>query len=210
MKPKEPAGPRASAGRRATETDLPSMIGTLVRAFAGDPVWGVWAFPDRGRAEAQRGLFFTLWIEMALRHDFVWVTPGCEAVASWFPPGTGEDTPGDYARLLRLAHENLGGHAATFLAGQEMIEKSRPQEPRHYYLSIIGTDPAHRGRRFGRTLLDLGLAVVDREGFPAYLESTNPANLPLYESRGFTRIGSYALPDGPTMDQMWRDPLRRR
>jgi ribosomal protein S18 acetylase RimI-like enzyme len=197
-------------GRLATPVDLPAMIDTLARAFSDDPVWGGWAFPDRERAEAQRALFFGLWVEMALRYDFVWVTPGCEAVASWFPPGTGEDTPEDYARLVRLAHENLGGHAATFLAGQELIEKSRPAEPRHYYLSIIGTDPAHRGRHLGRTLLDLGLAVVDREGLPAYLESTNRANLPLYGSRGFRRIGSYALPEGPVMDQMWRDPLRRR
>jgi ribosomal protein S18 acetylase RimI-like enzyme len=197
--------PREATGRKATLLDLPGMTRTLVRAFAGDPVWGGWAFPDRERAAAQRALFFALWIEMALRHDFVWVTPGCEAVASWFPPGTGEDTPEDYARLLRLAHDHLGGHAATFLAGQELIERSRPAEPRHYYLSIIGTDPAHRGLGLGRMLLDLGLAVVDRERFPAYLESTNHANLPLYESRGFQRIGSYALPDGPTMDQMWRD-----
>jgi ribosomal protein S18 acetylase RimI-like enzyme len=196
-------------GRRATLVDLPEMTTTLVRAFAADPVWGGWAFPDRAHAALHRGLFFDLWLEMALRHDFVWVTAGCEAVASWFTPGTGEDTPDDYARLLQLAHENLGAHAAAFLAGQELIERSRPQEPRHYYLSILGTDPAHRGRGFGRALLDAGLKVVDRERFPAYLESTNRRNLPLYESRGFRRIGSYALPGGPEMDQMWRDPSGR-
>ena len=137
--------------RKATLVDLPEMTTTLVRAFAADPVWGGWAFPDRGHAALHRGLFFDLWLEMALRHDFVWVTARCEAVASWFPPGTGEDTPEDHARLKRLAHENLGAHAATFLAGQELIETSRPQEPRHYYLSILGTDPAHRGRRLRGT-----------------------------------------------------------
>ena len=193
-------------GRKATHADLPAMIETLVRAFADDPVWGGWAFPDRAQAARHRALFFGLWVEMALRHDFVWVTPGHEAVASWFPPGTGEDTPEDAARLARLAHENLGAHAATFLAGQQVIETSRPAEPRHYYLSIIGTDPAHRGRGLGRMLLDEGLEVIDRERFPAYLESTNRANIPLYESRGFRKFGAYTLPGGPTMDQMWRDP----
>jgi ribosomal protein S18 acetylase RimI-like enzyme len=193
-------------GRLATGADLPAMVTTLVKAFTGDPVWDGWAFPDRAQAARHRGLFFELWVEMALRHDFVWTMPGHEAVASWFPPGTGEDTSEDYARLVRLARENLGAHAATFLAGQELIERSRPQEPRHYYLSIIGTHPLHRGRRLGRALLDAGLEVVDRERLPAYLESTNPANLPLYESHGFRRIGSYTLPGGPAMDQMWRDP----
>jgi hypothetical protein len=40
---------------------------------------------------------------------------------------------------------------------------------------------------------------------PAYLESTNPANLPRYERLGFVRVGAFTLPGGgPTVDTMWR------
>ena len=31
---------------------------------------------------------------------------------------------------------------------------SRPKAPPHYYLSLFGTDPAHRGHGHGMALLD--------------------------------------------------------
>jgi hypothetical protein len=42
---------------------------------------------------------------------------------------------------------------------------------------------------------------------PAYLESTNPANLRRYEGVGFAASGTFELPDGgPTVTTMWREP----
>src|SRR5436190_4088894 len=111
--------------RRGTAADLEAMVTTLARAFADDPVWGSWAFPDRARAMEQRRVFFGLWVEMSLRDGWVLVTGGCEAVASWFPPGAGDDTPQDAARFRALAHEHLGARAPLFLEGCALIERSR-------------------------------------------------------------------------------------
>jgi len=195
--------------RKATEADRDAILDTLSRAFAEDPVWGGWAFPDRARAMRQRSAVFGLWVDMTLRYGWVKVTEGCEAVASWFPPGTGEDTPEDYDRLVRLAHEQLGDHARIFLDGCAIIESSRPLAEPHYYLSLLATHDAHRGRGLAASLLDESLALIDRERMPAYLDSTNPKNLPLYERRGFRIIGSYQLPEGPAVDQMWRAAARK-
>lgn len=41
---------------------------------------------------------------------------------------------------------------------------------------------------------------------PAYLESTNPRNVSLYERHGFAVTGSIDLPGGPSLSAMWRDP----
>lgn len=192
--------------RAATPADFEAMVDTLARAFVDDPVWGRWAFPDRARAMDQRRAFFGLWIAMSLRDGWAYVTDGCEAVASWFSPGTGADSPEDAERFFRLAHDLLGAHAPLFLAGCAVIEQSRPTAEPFHFLSLLGTHDAHRGRALGGALLDASLEIVDRDPMPAYLDSTNPANIPFYERRGFRRIGSYRLPEGPEIVQMWRKP----
>jgi len=200
---------RFTAGRFATPDDFPAMTETLTRAFADDPVWGGWAFPDRERAAQHRSVFLGGWLKMSLRYHWVRVTERCEAVASWFPPGTGENSPDDQNELVRLAKEHLGDHAPVFLAGCEVIETSRPKGPPHYYLSVLGTHDAHRGKGLGAALLRDSLALVDSERMPAYLESTNARNRPMYERLGFRKIGEFRLPAGPSLEMMWRDPLGR-
>ena len=56
-------------------------------------------------------------------------------------------------------------------------------------------------------LLAENLRLIDAEGAPAYLESSNPANEPRYESVGFERSGSFTTPDeAREVVTMWRDP----
>ena len=46
---------------------------------------------------------------------------------------------------------------------------------------------------------------VDAEHAPAYLESSNPDNIPYYMRFGFEVTGEIKLPDGgPSMIPMWR------
>lgn len=48
--------------------------------------------------------------------------------------------------------------------------------------------------------------LLDELHQPAYLESTNPANLDRYRSVGFEPIGDFDLPHGgPVVTRMWRD-----
>ena len=48
---------RSVPSRLATDQDLEAMVETMTLAFADDPVWGGWAFPDRRRASGQRRVF---------------------------------------------------------------------------------------------------------------------------------------------------------
>jgi len=198
----------STASREATDRDIKTITETLTLAFAADPVWGGWAFPDRARAGAQRWAYFRLCLEAALPHRWVRVTRGCEAVASWIPPGRIEFTPEDEARLVTLAGEMLGDHAEVFLKGTDLFSASHPLERPHYYLSLLGTHDNHRGKGLGMKLLRENLARIDAERMPAYLESTNPRNLTRYERLGFVKIGEFTLPGGgPRVDMMWREPV---
>ena len=44
------------------------------------------------------------------------------------------------------------------------------------------------------------------EGLSAYLESSDLANVPLYERHGFRVTGEVVIPDGPVIPLMLRDP----
>jgi ribosomal protein S18 acetylase RimI-like enzyme len=80
-----------------------------------------------------------------------------------------------------------------------------PSEP-HWYLPLIGVDPARQSQGHGSALMRHALAACDRDGRPAYLESTNPRNLPLYERHGFERLGTIQAGASPPLFPMLRKP----
>jgi GNAT superfamily N-acetyltransferase len=192
--------------RVATGDDLPAAVETLARAFYADPVWG-WAFSDpRGRLEQIRAIW-RLVAEAAVAYGSAWQVEGCASVALWIPPGKPELRPEDEERLEPLLREMLGEGAARVLDTFERFEAAHPQGEPHYYLSLLGTNPDHSGRGLGMGLLADTLARIDAEGAPAFLESSNPVNIPRYERLGFVVCGEFGLSeDGPSVTQMWRDP----
>src|SRR5262249_11149730 len=72
-------GMAALANRVATLDDLEAVTETLTLAFATDPVWGPYSYPDLEQARQ-------VW-RMAARIELRWgasyVTPNCESVAVW-------------------------------------------------------------------------------------------------------------------------------
>jgi ribosomal protein S18 acetylase RimI-like enzyme len=92
------------------------------------------------------------------------------------------------------------------LGGLERMEKWHPDDRSHWYLFILGTEPAAQGRGLGSALLSQMLARVDADGMPAYLESSNERNLALYGRHGFEITGEVAIPGGPRIWPMWREP----
>jgi len=52
------------------------------------------------------------------------------------------------------------------------------------------------------------MEMCDREGVPAYLESSKERNIDFYSRFGFRVLEEVKLPRGPKMWPMWRDPAR--
>jgi GNAT superfamily N-acetyltransferase len=86
------------------------------------------------------------------------------------------------------------------------MEQAHPEAP-HYYLEIIGTDPAHQGKGYGTALVQPMVDRADTEGVGMYLESSKESNLAFYARFGFevTRTLDHRR-NGPRMWLMWRDP----
>jgi len=194
--------------RPATHDDLERVTDIMTSAFAEDPVWGGWGFPDRDRVRAtdQRRAFWRYLLHSGLRFPWIRIAEGNGAATLWCPPGEDELTPAEADQLGPFMRGLVGDHCDVFMEGIELFEANLPEEP-HFHLDLIGTHADRRGSGIGMDLLRENLGLVDETHMPAYLESTNPANLGRYGSVGFVVIGQFTLPgDGPTVDRMWREP----
>jgi GNAT superfamily N-acetyltransferase len=190
--------------RVAVREELDALTETLTLAFREDPVWG-WGFSVRERGLDGLRAAWRLFLGSALEHGWVWRTDDGSAVALWIPPGKPDLSPEDEERFEPLMREMLGADAERLLAAFERFEEARPSEP-HYYLSLLGTHPDHTGHGWGMGLLADNLGRIDAEGAAAYLESSNPANVPRYERLGFAVFDEFAVGEGISVAQMWREP----
>lgn len=190
--------------RRATTNDADVVTSIIRLSFAKDPIWGrALALPD-GRSDFQSA-FWRISIEGALRYPWTWLAGDGAATAVWIPPGGTELTPEQEARVVELAQENFGHTSDTFLELLDRFSAAQPKTEPHYYLTLLGTHPDHRGQGIGMRLLAHNLALIDREHMAAYLESTNPANDERYKRVGFEPIGEFSYPGGgPIVTTMWR------
>ncbi|HUK70621.1 MAG TPA: GNAT family N-acetyltransferase [Streptosporangiaceae bacterium] len=190
--------------RRASAADIESVTSIVRLAFAHDPLWAhAMARPDGGTAH--HGEFWRLFIEGTLRYPWTWLTSGGEATSSWIPPGGTEMTPEQEQRLADLATNRLGPTAGNYLELLSRFDAAHPRAEPHYYLSLLGTHPDHRGKAIGMRLLAHDLEQIDAQHLPAYLESSNPANNHRYASVGFQPHGEFCSPGGgPIVTTMWR------
>ena len=196
--------------RVATEADLPAIGETLARAFENDPLWG-WAFESasRERKLASLSTVFGFFAGAALDFGWVRVTDGAEAVALWIPPGSPEMKPADEARMPGvIAAACEPEPAARVMEMLDAFERNHPHEPPHFYLSLLATHPDHAGKRLAVGLVADNLAEMDAADPPAaaFLESSNPRNVPRYERLGFRPTREVELVAGLTGTQMWRPP----
>jgi ribosomal protein S18 acetylase RimI-like enzyme len=192
--------------RPATSSELDRVTQTLWLAFREDPIWS-WAFPEREKLEP----WWRFLIRSALKHGWVWILGDYTAASVWIPPGCEELSLAEEEQVEGLLAGLLGSRAGEVMELLERFEASHPRGEPHYYLSLLGTHPDHRGRGLGMSLLAANLRLIDEQGMPAYLESSNPANDARYESVGFERVGEFATPlGGQTASTMWRAPAGAR
>jgi ribosomal protein S18 acetylase RimI-like enzyme len=196
-----------SSVRKATLADVPRLAQALASAFQDDPVVA-WIFPDEHRRRAVLPAFMEFRLrKLAFPHDQVWMTAGGDAAAVWLPPpGRWQLSRPQRLRLLPALVRFLGVRTVSVLGGLERMEERHPRDRSHWYLFILGTEPAAQGRGSGSALLADMLARLDADAMPAYLESSNERNLALYGRYGFEVTSEVVIPGGPTIWPMWREP----
>lgn len=192
--------PAPSRVRRAEAADAQALVGLLSRAFENEPLVG-WLTGERRRRE----YLFAALLEQALPHGFVYTTADRAAVAVWLPPGAwGLSLPRQLLLLPRMLRAIGFSRLPRRLRGIAALHAEHPRAP-HYYLQLLGVEPARQGQGLGSAVLRPVLRVCDAEGFDAHLETASEANLALYRRHGFrVRHELRVPPDGPRTWFMWR------
>jgi len=181
--------------------DVPRAVSLLVTAFSADPVirW-LWQEPRdylRHFPDLVHGFGGG-----AFGHGAAHVTSDFVGGTLWLPPGV---TPHEEA-LVRLMQETVPEPARSEAASVlEQMGAAHPEEP-HWHLAFIGVDPVHQGKGIGAALLRHTLARIDEQHLHAYLESSNPANVPLYRRHGFEVIREIRVGGSPPLIPMLRPP----
>jgi GNAT superfamily N-acetyltransferase len=67
------------------------------------------------------------------------------------------------------------------------LEKLHKQAvpPEHWYLAVLGVEPARQGQGVGGALMQPVLAQADAQHWPCYLETQKERNVPFYRRHGF-------------------------
>jgi ribosomal protein S18 acetylase RimI-like enzyme len=184
-----------------TPEDESAAIQTIVLAFAADPM-ARWTWPNAQQYLAAMPRMVPAFGGRAFERGSAYRTAGYRGIALWLPPGVEPDDDGlNEVMQSTVSESQLEAGAAVF----EQMAKYHPQEP-HWYLPLIGVDPAHQGKGIGDALMSYALDRCDRERVPAYLESSNPRNISLYRRHGFEPVGTIQAGSSPTLVPMVRRP----
>lgn len=187
--------------RTATSADKARIVHTIVAAFAADPVVR-WCWPNAHQYLANMPAFTLAFGGNGFAHEGAHCTADYSGAALWLPPGVHSD---DEA-LGQIVEDSVDGAIRGDLyAILEQMASYHPSEP-HWYLPLIGVDPPHQGKGHGGALLTYALERCDRDGCFAYLESTNPKNIPLYQRHGFNALGEIQVGMSPPLVPMLRTP----
>lgn len=191
--------------RNADLDDLDTLVGTLSDSFAHDPMFN-WVLP---KTQLYPFFFHMLVRDVYLPRGIVHIEEQGRAAALWLPPEERFEVAPRLGLLqfgLRLVIQD--GLRPVWRIHQQgsVFAKHHPLEP-HYYLQFLGCRQSVQGQGIGTELLKRGTRVCDERGVPAYLESSNILNVPLYQRHGFEVRDQEAIgKNGPTAWFMWREP----
>jgi ribosomal protein S18 acetylase RimI-like enzyme len=183
----------------------------LTRAFDDDPVFRH-LYPTARRRRWSCHRFLRAIVRDGLPFGEVWAAVdngSLVGAAGWLPEGSYPPSRVRAARqLVAVWQALLTPH--TFRDGLRYLtetEKLHPKEP-HWYLAVIGVEPARQGEGLGGKLLAAVLGRLDETGVPAYLETSSEGNVAWYRHHGF-EVQHEVRPasTGPPVWTMWREPV---
>ncbi|MDT9591551.1 GNAT family N-acetyltransferase [Nocardioides zeae] len=192
----------------AARADRDRTAAVLAAAFATDP-HTVAMLPPGDQDGRLRRMFTAMFDEAMAAGGDVHVAADAASgdllgVGVWDAPGASVPT---LASLRSVpAHVRVFGRRIVDAARSEhAAHLHRPQVP-HWYLRLLGTTPAARGRGVAGALLADRFAAADAARVGCYLESSTQANVPFYERHGFVVRGEVPAYGTTPAIGMWRPP----
>jgi len=181
---------------------------TLKERYAGTVVLGrafteyelfQYYFRDETKRRAVAETFGFIALSICLRYGEVYASSEkLEGVSAWLPPGKAPLGGWQIIRsvpLLVLFRFGRQGASRLRAYGRYVDNMHRKLVPYpHWYLQIIGVDPAYHGQRFCSRLVKPVLERIDREQMPCFLETNTVKNVAIYRRFGFEVVSEDKIP----------------
>ena len=170
-----------------TRSGRRSLVGVLARAFRDNPMNVRIHGPDpRRRIRANAAGLRSLVLDHAQRVIVMGITYNSRVIGGFVlaPPGERRLPGPSFRRQVECLC--LQGRAA-IAAWSEVaigVPDHRPAED-HWYVAVLGVEPAWQGRGVGAALLAEIDRRVSRDPRPICLESDRPASVRFYQRHGF-------------------------
>jgi ribosomal protein S18 acetylase RimI-like enzyme len=187
--------------KTVTQSNADQAVANIVLAFSADPI-ARWFYPDPHQYLLHLPSFVRAFAGKGLEHNSAYYLDGYLGAAFWLPPNVHPDENALAALLQRTIPEENQQEIFAFV---EQMDNSHPSEP-HWYLPMIGVDPAQQSQGYGSALLKHALKRCDGEGKLAYLEASSPKSIPLYQRHGFEGVGTIQVGSSPPLFPMLRKP----
>ena len=185
---------------RLAEGQVAASAAVFARAMVNDSVF-TYMLPDPVERERLMPPFMTALTRYGLLFGEVYVTAGpVEASAMWLPPHAvvWTDEQREQAGLTAVVNAFSDGARArrdAVIQDHDRVRGAAQFVP-HWYLVLIGVDPARQGLGLGSLLLRAGLSRVDQDGVECQLFTEQPRNVTLYQRYGFEIAVEADVPDG--------------
>jgi len=183
---------------RLTLRERDAATAVLGRAFAEYELLRYY-FQDKTQRRAVADTFGFIALSIGLKYGEVYASSEkLEGVAAWLPPGKAFFGGWQIIRsvplsiLFRFGRQGAGRLRAYGRYIDNVHRKLVPYP--HWYLQIIGVDPANQGQGFSSRLLRPVLKRIDREQMPCYLETNTGKNVTIYRRFGFEVVSEDKIP----------------
>ena len=183
---------------RLTPKERDAGAAVLGRAFAEYELFRYY-FPDETQRRTAAGAYALISLAVCLKYGEVYTSSEkLEGVAAWMPPGKAPFGGWQLVRsvplgiVARFGRQGAGRMWSYIRFVDDLHRKLVPYP--HWYLQIIGVDPAHQGQGFSSRLLRPVLERIDRERMPCFLETNNEKNVAIYRRSGFEVVSEDKMP----------------
>jgi len=185
--------------RVAGESDRDRAVAAIIAGFVADPVARyVYADPDTYFTNAAS--YINAYGGKAFACGSAWIDEDIQGAALWLPPGEAPDEE-ELGEVIQSTIDE--SRQADLVGAFNELAGYRPKVP-YWYLPLIGVDAFRQNHGVGSALMEYAVARFDAAGEPAYLESSNPRNVTLYERHGFKVVGEVRSGDCPVFTAMLR------
>jgi len=183
---------------RLTRKDRDAGAAVLGRAFTEYEMLRYY-FQDEAERHAVAVTFGFIALSVCLKYGEAYASSAkMEGVAAWLPPGK---TPFGGWQIIRsvplsvLFRFGRQGASRMQAYGRYIDNMHRKLVPYpHWYLQIIGVDPAYQGQGFSSQLVRPILERIDREHLPCFLETNTEKNVAIYRRFKFEVVSEDKIP----------------